>query len=81
MQIAAADTKDVAQPAHRCRENRRRRGPGFMEKHQPARVERLLQFRPGSASLFYILAVLLGGPEVLFLSVKPNRVTTFQITA
>jgi hypothetical protein len=31
--------------------------------------------------LLYILAVLLGGPEVLFLSVRPNRVTTFQITA
>src|SRR3954467_12303977 len=41
----------------------------------------VLQFRPGPAHLFYVLAILLGGPEVLFLSVRPSRVTTFHITA
>ncbi len=39
-----------------------------------------LQFGPGTPRLDYIRAVLLCGPQVLFLSVSPSRFTTFYNT-
>jgi hypothetical protein len=58
-----------------------RRRPSIVETNNARRIERRLQLRPNSARIGYILALLLLGLEVLFLSVRPSRATTFHITA
>lgn len=57
-----------------------RRRPSLVEKDKTCGIKCCLQLRPGAAGFDYILALLLLGLEVLFLSVRPSRATTFQMT-
>ena len=74
----ADQTFPLGRPAARRRHAGRR--PCLVEEHQPVWLQRWLKLGPGTASLDYVLAVLLLGPEVFFLSLRPSRATTFHIT-
>jgi hypothetical protein len=56
------------------------RGPGFIEEDQALWIERGERRRPFPARIGDIVTPLLLGLQVLFLSVRPSRVTTFHIT-
>jgi hypothetical protein len=56
------------------------RGPGFVEENQALGIERGERRRPFLARFGDVVTPLLLGPQVLFLSVRPNRATTFHIT-
>ena len=71
---ALAPGGPAAGASHVCR------GPGLVEEDEALGIERGLQRRPGAARFGYIVALLLLGLEVLFLSVRPSRATTFHIT-
>ncbi len=57
-----------------------RRCPSLVEEDEAVGIEQWLPRRPGQARFDYVIALLLFGLEVLFLSVRPSRATTFHST-
>ena len=55
-------------------------GPGFINEDQPARIKRRLALAPFRTSLRDVRPILLGGPERLFLSVRPSSFNVCQIS-
>ena len=51
-------------------------GPAFIEEDKPPRFDATLLAFPASARLAEVFAILLGGPERLFLYVSPMSAST-----